>query len=226
MGLGASAAKSRRPPAQPPDHRQQASSSVTEASVEGDVAPVSESDVAPVSKSDVAPVSESGSSAPSAVPHAIPQPTSPTSPAAPASPAAAKAATQDLVNAVEAEDWSAAEEILRKQLDIDPNARTSDWGYSLLRAAAEEGAHDTCKLLLERKADVNGQDKNRMTPLMGCIVGGDHGEIVSMLLEAGADAAAVTDDGFSALQWATRLNREESIALLRAAGMTGAATCF
>lgn len=136
--------------------------------------------------------------------------------------------TSEMVKAVEEENWDEAEKILRENPpeDCDPDARTTDWGYSVLRAAAEEAAESLCRLLVERKADVNARDQNAMTPLMGCIVGGDCGGIVSMLLEARADAEAVTDDGFTALKWATRLNREESIKILRDAGMTGDATCF
>jgi len=134
--------------------------------------------------------------------------------------------TKQLVSFVEAEDWEEANRALREAADCDPNARTSDWGYSLLRAAAEEGATETCGLLLERKADPNAKDQNGMTPLMGSIVGGDTEKVVSMLLAARADPEAVTDDGFTALKWATRLNREAAIATLRAAGMTGEATCF
>jgi len=136
-------------------------------------------------------------------------------------------ATPELVQAVEDEDWDKAAKILRERPDAcDPDARTTDWDYSLMRAAAEEGAIEVCRLLLERKADVNARDQNNMTPLMGCIVGGDYPDIVPLLLEARADAAAVTDDGFTALKWATRLNRDEAIRLLREAGMTGDATCF
>ncbi|CAL1164616.1 unnamed protein product [Cladocopium goreaui] len=134
---------------------------------------------------------------------------------------------QALVEAIEAEDWTAAEKLLNERPEeCDVNARTSDWHYCLLRAAAEEGARETCRKLLEHKADVNARDQNNMTPLMGCIVGGDYNDIVQMLLEAGADTAASTDDGFTALKWATRLNRQESIQLLRAAGVTGASSAF
>ncbi|CAE7543904.1 Ankrd17 [Symbiodinium natans] len=132
-----------------------------------------------------------------------------------------------LVQAVEAEDWAAAEQLLNERPgDCDVNARTTDWNYSLLRACAEEGAEGLCQLLLARQADVNARDQNNMTPLMGCVVGGDYSGIVSLLLEARADAAAITDDGFTALKWATRLNRDASITLLRNAGMTGEASAF
>lgn len=136
------------------------------------------------------------------------------------------AVTHELVVAIESEAWQEAERILRDHDDCDATARTIDWGYSLLRAAAEEGELECCRLLLERRADVNARDQNAMTPLMGCVVGGDAAELVTFLLRARADGAAQTDDGFTALSWATRLDRESSISILRAAGMTGAMSCF
>lgn len=53
-----------------------------------------------------------------------------------------------MVAAAEAEDWSAVEGMLREPGDCDPNARTTDWGYSLIRAAAEEGEVEVCRCLL------------------------------------------------------------------------------
>ncbi|CAK9111239.1 Ankycorbin (Ankyrin repeat and coiled-coil structure-containing protein) (Novel retinal pigment epithelial cell protein) (Retinoic acid-induced protein 14) (p125) [Durusdinium trenchii] len=142
-------------------------------------------------------------------------------------PKALTATGEELVKAIEAEDWCSAEKILTERPeDCDVNARTSDWNYCLLRAAAEEGASETCRKLLEHQADVNARDQNNMTALMGCIVGGDYHDIVRMLLEARADGAAVTDDGFTALKWATRLNRKESVELLRSVGMRGEASAF
>lgn len=136
------------------------------------------------------------------------------------------AATAALVAAIESENWEEAETILREHEDVDANARTTDWSYALLRAAAEEGAVETCRLLLQRGADVNALDQNSMTAIMGCVVGGDFPDCVTLLLEAKADASLKTDDDFTALSWATRLDRVEAIRLLRAAGMTGASTCF
>ncbi|CAK0797719.1 unnamed protein product [Prorocentrum cordatum] len=79
-----------------------------------------------------------------------------------------EAASARLVAAVEAEDWEAVEGLLRDPAaPLDVNA-TSDWGYALLRAAAEEGALGACRLLLGRGADPNSRDQNGMTPLMGC----------------------------------------------------------
>merc|ERR1712118_629262 len=78
-------------------------------------------------------------------------------------------ATAALVQAVEDEDWHEAEKRLSSPQGIDPNARTTDWDYAILRAAAEGGATETCRLLLDCKADVNGCDSNCMTAIMGCV---------------------------------------------------------
>jgi len=135
-------------------------------------------------------------------------------------------ATAALVGAIEGENWEEASRLLREGAPCDPNARTTDWGYCLLRAAAEEGARETCKQLILRGADPNTLDPNGMTPLMGCVVGGDFPEIVGLLIEAGADASVKTADGFTALAWATRLNREGAVGVLRTSGATGPETCF
>jgi hypothetical protein len=134
--------------------------------------------------------------------------------------------TDLLVAAAEDEDWSAVEEILQDSTECNPNARTTDWGYSLIRAAAEEGQLEVCRLLVARRADINARDQNGMTPLMGCIVGSDAPELVALLLKAMSDVSLKTDDNFTALKWATRLNRESAITLLREAGCVGEASCF
>ncbi|CAE7646152.1 Fank1 [Symbiodinium sp. CCMP2456] len=76
----------------------------------------------------------------------------------------------------------------------------------------------SCEIRIRSKADVNARDQNNMTPLMGCVVGGDFSGIVSLLLEARADAAAVTDDGFTALKWATRPGPQAAKAVLEEQG--------
>merc|ERR1712056_24624 len=97
-----------------------------------------------------------------------------------------------------------------KEAALNPNAQTPGWGYTLLRAAAEEGSLEVCRLLLELKAHVDTADSNGMTPLMSAVVGGDRVELVELLLAANADVTARTNDGFTALSWATRLRRESA----------------
>lgn len=139
-------------------------------------------------------------------------------------------ATTQLVKSVEDEDWNAAADILRSARDglssVNLDAQTPGWGYTLMRAAAEDGATEVCRLLLALKASVNTADGNGMTPLMSAVAGGDRSELVQILLTATADVAAKTHDGFTALSWATRLRHEESVRVLRAAGAEGKDTPF
>jgi len=131
------------------------------------------------------------------------------------------------VAAVENEAWEDVVALLKDpSITLQVNSTTSDFGYSLLRAAAEEGQQEVCELLVARNCDVNIRDSNGMTPLMGCVTGGDFPAIVELLLKAGAETGAVTDDGFTALMWATRLDRVASVALLREAGAEGATSAF
>mmetsp|Transcript_11210 Transcript_11210/g.28409 ORF Transcript_11210/g.28409 Transcript_11210/m.28409 type:complete len:398 (+) Transcript_11210:37-1230(+) len=134
--------------------------------------------------------------------------------------------TLRLAECIENEEWDESLAILEGTEAIDPSGRTPDWGYSLLRAAAEAGSLRVCQLLLSRKADVNAKDTNSMTALMGAVVGGDNGDLVELLLNAKAEAACCTDDGFTALSWATRLKHESAIRVLRLAGMEGSHNPF
>ena len=66
-----------------------------------------------------------------------------------------------------------------------------------LHSAAAGGHTAVCRLLIERGADVNAVQRGSFTPLMAAAQNGD-GELIEMLLAAGADPAARTDDGRSA----------------------------
>jgi len=121
-----------------------------------------------------------------------------------------------LILAVENEDWHEAEQLLQAQ-DCDVNARTRDFGHALLQAAAGHGALKICQLLVAQGADVNAVDGSRTTPLMSCVIGGDHGEIICMLLDARANLSIETYDGCTALGLAERYCRTEAICVLGAA---------
>lgn len=130
--------------------------------------------------------------------------------------------TDRLKVAVEEEEWENALHILSTAESVDASARTEGWNYSLLRAAAEGGALEVCRSLLERHADVNSRDGNGMTPLMGAVVGNDQPELVRVLLDAKADVEARTEDGFTALAWAWRLNSQSATTkLLQEADVNG-----
>ena len=76
-------------------------------------------------------------------------------------------------------------------------------GADLLSFAAAGGALGTARLLLERGADVDRRDPDTgRTPLHVAVGAGTHGdapEVVRLLLAAGADVHATTNDGASAL---------------------------
>ena len=71
------------------------------------------------------------------------------------------------------------------------------------------------KLLIDKRADVNGTDSRGFTALMGAVYSG-HSEIVQMLIANGADINAKDHDGKNALIWAEEKGeREEIVALLK-----------
>mmetsp|Transcript_42210 Transcript_42210/g.76495 ORF Transcript_42210/g.76495 Transcript_42210/m.76495 type:complete len:371 (-) Transcript_42210:2-1114(-) len=135
--------------------------------------------------------------------------------------------TVRLIEAVTTQDWDQALRVLREATVLNPNVRTTDeFGYLLLRAAAEEGQLEVCRGLIQHKADVDACDSNGMTALMGACSGGDHTGLVSLLLDAKANPSLKTHDGFTALAWAKRLGHQECVSLLRAAGAGGDFSVF
>mmetsp|Transcript_34124 Transcript_34124/g.77865 ORF Transcript_34124/g.77865 Transcript_34124/m.77865 type:complete len:375 (+) Transcript_34124:65-1189(+) len=135
--------------------------------------------------------------------------------------------TVRLVEAVTAQEWDQAVQILKEASVLNPNVRTTDeFGYLLLRAAAEEGQLEVCQGLIQHKADVDARDSNGMTALMGACSGGDHTALVSLLLDAKANPSLNTQDGFTALAWAKRLGHQECASLLRAVGAGGDFSVF
>jgi len=127
--------------------------------------------------------------------------------------------TPYLIEAVESHEWDEAANVLQIE-GCNVNARTLDFGHSLLQEAAQHGALEVCQLLLGQRAEVNAVDGTKTTPLMSCVIGGDTGDIVSLLLEARADASIASYNGFTVFQVASRLRRTKAIELLGKAGIT------
>lgn len=94
----------------------------------------------------------------------------------------------------------------------------STWsGSSLMHAAAQGLQPDTLVWLLARGADANARDAQGKTPLMEAMIGygenrdglewgrwtnGDWEQVLTLLLEAGAQVDAVDHQGRTALHWA------------------------
>lgn len=77
---------------------------------------------------------------------------------------------------------------------------------------------DTLELLLAKGADMNLKDKNGRTPLLLAAESAD-GEIVTLLLDKGADVNAKDDEsGFTALHYAARSGKKDAAEVLIARG--------
>ena len=83
---------------------------------------------------------------------------------------------------------------------VSPICEQYGWTEPVLHQAARMGAHQVCKLLLERGMDPNALDRGARTALM---IAADHGQhrerICEQLLAAGARADLAAKDGTTAL---------------------------
>ncbi len=119
---------------------------------------------------------------------------------------------------------SVVAEIATMLLDkgADPNIRTRYNGESILMRALESSNKEMVASLLSRKADVNQPSPySGNTPLMQAIESNSNAkEIVPLLLAAGADVKAKSNNGQSALKLATMRNEATLVELLKAKGAT------
>jgi ankyrin repeat protein len=82
-----------------------------------------------------------------------------------------------------------------------------------LITAANQGDINRMKQLIDEGVDVNAQNERGVTALISAASGLQH-EAVALLLSKGADPSKVTDQGFSAYDFAHNQNDEELARLL------------
>lgn len=96
------------------------------------------------------------------------------------------------------------------------NGRLGLSGLTALMMAVPYGTPDLVRALLDGGANVNAADVRGLTPLMLSVASENQDPaVVKILLSAGADAAAKSVDGESALDWARKYGNPEVLALLK-----------
>jgi ankyrin repeat protein len=96
---------------------------------------------------------------------------------------------------------------------LDPDLADSDGQTPLMVAA--KGDHDNVvRLLLESGARADKKDARGRTALHWALTEADGEVVVGLLLHAGLDPLAASGDGLSAIDYATKLGRRRSIALM------------
>ncbi|MEW6298901.1 MAG: ankyrin repeat domain-containing protein [Thermodesulfobacteriota bacterium] len=88
-----------------------------------------------------------------------------------------------LIEAAGMGDTAAVRALLDQHVDV--NTKNEVFGHTALIVAARQGYADTVRLLIERGADVNAQDKYGTTALQWAEKNG-HKDVVRLLKEAGA----------------------------------------
>lgn len=95
------------------------------------------------------------------------------------------------------------------------NADVNKPGWAPLHYAATHGHLDVMRLLLEHHAYIDAESPNGSTPLM-MAAGYGTPEAVQLLLDAGADPLLKNQLGLTAIDFAHRAGRAESVALITA----------
>lgn len=129
-------------------------------------------------------------------------------------------ASRDRIDAVAVELATLEGEALRTTLAALPSVdQPGKDGLTLLQVAARSGLEEAVRRLIDAGADVNGIGHNRyrMSPLMAAVAG-NRPELVSLLLEAGAEPDQVDRLGDPAINWATYYGRLPLVDRLLAAG--------
>ena len=106
---------------------------------------------------------------------------------------------------------------IRTMKDMEERDRVTKELSELLMQESKRGNIDIVRMLIEKGADVNVQNKNGTTPLMFASFDG-HTEVARMLIENGADVNIKSDNGKTALKYAMKYNKKKIVSLLRQAG--------
>lgn len=104
-------------------------------------------------------------------------------------------------------------EVVRELLD--KGADVNKPGWTPLHYAATSGQLQIMNLLLEQHAYIDAASPNGSTPLMMAAMYGTP-SAVKLLLEAGADPLLKNDLGLTAIDFAQRANRKESVEIIAA----------
>lgn len=97
-------------------------------------------------------------------------------------------------------------------------------GWTALHLAAHFGRTDTARALVEQDADVSLRSLNSLDnmPLHAAVAGGEHVELVRLLLERGADPNAIQHGGYTPLHETAQNGFIEATRLLLAHGADSA----
>ncbi len=98
---------------------------------------------------------------------------------------------------------------------LDKGADVNKPGWTPLHYAATSGQLQIMNLLLEHHAYIDAASPNGSTPLMMAAMYGTP-SAVKLLLEAGADPLLKNDLGLTAIDFAQRANRKESVDIIAA----------